>query len=74
MLRKSLLLSSCILLTDLLVGQDWVKKMQDPSVNFYDVQKSFNKYWSKEEKKEKFKSFFTFRNKTEEENEGYVMY
>ena len=55
-------------------SQDWVKKMQDPSVNFYDVQKSFNKFWEKEEKKEKFKSFFTFRNKTEEENEGYVMY
>lgn len=55
-------------------SQDWVKKMQDPDVNFYDVQLSFNKYWEREEKKEKFKSFFTFRNKTEKENEGYVMY
>ena len=74
MLRKLLFLSLCYFFTDIAVAQDWVKKMQDPSVNFYDVQKSFNKYWSKEEKKEKFKSFFTFRNKTEEENEGYVMY
>jgi PKD repeat protein len=55
-------------------SQDWVKKMQDPTVNFYDVQRSFNQYWEREEKKEKFRSFFTFRAKTEKENEGYVMY
>lgn len=55
-------------------SQDWVKKMQDPEVNFYEVQKSFNKFWEREEKKEKFKSFFSFRNNTEKENEGYVMY
>lgn len=55
-------------------AQDWVTKMQDPNVNFYDVQESFNKFWEREEKKEKFKSFFTFRKSTEKENEGYVMY
>ena len=55
-------------------AQDWVKKMQDPTVNFYDVQKSFNAYWKKEERKEKFKNFFTKKKKTEEENEGYMMY
>ena len=33
------------LLSGSLNAQDWVKKMQDPSVNFYDVQQSFNKYW-----------------------------
>jgi PKD repeat protein len=75
MLRKLL---SIILITVVLpsnsYAQDWVKKMQDPTVNFYDVQQSFNDYWKKEEQKEKFKSFFTFRNKTEKENEGYVMY
>jgi PKD repeat protein len=32
-------------------AQDWVQKMQDPTVNFYDVQKSFNTYWQKNEKK-----------------------
>ncbi len=75
MLRKLfslLLVSSFISIPSF--SQDWVKKLQDPTVNFYDVQKSFNKFWEREEKKEKFKSFFTFRNKTEKENEGYVMY
>ncbi|HXC04973.1 MAG TPA: PKD domain-containing protein, partial [Bacteroidia bacterium] len=31
-------------------AQDWVQLMQDPTVNFYDVQKAFNKYWAKEER------------------------
>lgn len=75
MLRKSItLFAFAFCLPSISFSQDWVKKLQDPSVNFYDVQKSFNDYWKKEEKKEKFKSFFTFRNKTEKENEGYVMY
>ncbi|NVN95836.1 MAG: T9SS type A sorting domain-containing protein [Bacteroidetes bacterium] len=30
-------------------AQDWVEKMQDPKVNFYDVQKSFNEYWKNKE-------------------------
>ncbi|MFL5762761.1 MAG: VPS10 domain-containing protein [Bacteroidia bacterium] len=74
MLRK---ISPLIILAFLPVrfySQDWVKKLQDPNVNFYDVKHSFNQYWEREEKKEKFKSFFTFRAKTEKENEGYVMY
>ena len=25
-------------------AQDWVKMMQDPKANFYDVQKTFNQY------------------------------
>ena len=75
MLRKSIaLLSFSFCFSLVSISQDWVNKLQDPTVNFYDVQKSFNDYWKKEEKKEKFKSFFTFRNKTEKENEGYVMY
>ena len=75
MLRKLFpILIAFLLPSHFSFSQDWVKKMQDPNVNFYDVQKSFNKYWEKEEKKEKFKSFFTFRKNTEKENEGYVMY
>ena len=41
-------------------SQSWVDKMQDPSVNFYEVQKAFNKYYKnteqefrKEEKRER---------------------
>jgi len=30
-------------------AQDWVEKMQNPKVNFYDVQKSFNEYWKNKE-------------------------
>nr|MBA3972028.1 glycosyl hydrolase [Bacteroidota bacterium] len=75
MLRKLLpLLFITAVSTQNISAQDWVKKMQDPTVNFYDVQTSFNKFWAREEKKEKFKSFFTFRKSTEKENEGYVMY
>ncbi|MFY9309471.1 MAG: T9SS type A sorting domain-containing protein [Bacteroidia bacterium] len=62
------------LLSGSLNAQDWVKKMQDPSVNFYDVQQSFNKYWSKKEKKEKLKKLFRFKQEIEEENEGYIFY
>ncbi len=32
-------------------AQDWVQMMQDPSVNFYDVQKAFNAYWEKNERR-----------------------
>jgi PKD repeat protein len=28
------------------VSQSWVEKMQDPSVNLYDVQQAFEQYWS----------------------------
>lgn len=55
-------------------AQDWVKKMNDPAANFYDIQKSFNKYWKKEERKEKFKKFFMLEKATEEENEGFILY
>lgn len=27
------------------ISQDWVRKMQDPNVNFYEVQDEFNTYW-----------------------------
>jgi len=54
-------------------SQDWIAKMNDPSVNFYEVKKEFYKYWEKAERKAKFKSFFTGQ-KTEVENESYVHY
>lgn len=76
MFRKIFLL---LLLTFLLcekkaVSQEWVNKMNDPSVNFYDVQKSFDNYWKQENRKEKFKDFFHFGQKTEEKNEGFTIY
>jgi PKD repeat protein/photosystem II stability/assembly factor-like uncharacterized protein len=74
MLRKTLLLFVLLFASDLILAQDWVKKMSDPSVNFYDVQSSFDTYWKKEERKEKFKNFFRLNKETEEENEGLILY
>lgn len=74
MLRNLLLCLVCITITNNSVAQDWVKKMNDPSVNFYDVQTAFNKYWKKEERKLRFKNFFRSGNTTEEENEGLILY
>ncbi|MDO9188010.1 MAG: T9SS type A sorting domain-containing protein [Bacteroidia bacterium] len=76
MIRKLFLL---LILTALLnekkaVAQDWVNKMKDPSVNFYDVQQSFNKYWKQEKIKEKIKNLFVFGKKTEGKNGGFTMY
>src|SRR5690349_11473674 len=31
-------------------GQKWVKMMQDPQANFYDIQKEFNREWNSKEK------------------------
>jgi PKD repeat protein len=51
---KKLILFSLPLILVILVktgySQTWVEKMQDPSVNFYDVQKSFNEYYKDSEK------------------------
>jgi len=55
-------------------AQDWVKKKNAPNANFFDVQKSFNKYWKKKEKIEKFKRFFTPNATSEEESEGLMLY
>src|SRR3974377_894983 len=47
---KNTLLIIAILFTSSLFAQDWVNMMQDPNVNFYDVQKAFNKYYLKAER------------------------
>lgn len=49
LLHKALLLIAA-LFTSSVFAQDWVSKMQDPTVNFYDVQKSFNQYYSTAER------------------------
>ncbi|HXC04634.1 MAG TPA: hypothetical protein VNZ86_07760, partial [Bacteroidia bacterium] len=50
-------------------AQDWVQMMQDPTVNFYDVQKAFNKYWAKEERQTKLRRLVGGEeSKTAEEN------
>ena len=56
------------------VAQEWVNKLKDPAINFYDVQESFNNYWKQENRKEKFKNFFRFGQKTEEKNESFSIY
>src|ERR1043165_795843 len=52
-MNKKLLLAVSVLFTFLCqhaFSQSWVELMQDPNVNFYDVQKSFNQYYRKIEK------------------------
>jgi len=48
---RSITLLITILFTSGLFAQDWVNKMQDPNVNFYEVQKAFYKYYNKAEQK-----------------------
>lgn len=56
-------------------AQEWVTKMNDPSVNFYDVQKSFNKYYEEYERKNNSWLKRLFRRKEEEtETPGFEVY
>ncbi len=83
-MKKNILFICLILLSiyspSTIYGQDWVSQMKDPSVNFYDVQKSFNKYNEKKERDlEKFnRQIFKKTGKvpSEEETEvpGYSQY
>ncbi len=53
---KKVLLRFCVFVAALLISgstnaQDWVSKMQDPSVNFFEVQKDFNDLYLQKERK-----------------------
>ncbi len=53
-MKKIILFSSFVALTisvNTALSQTWVEKMQDPNVNFYDVQKTFNDYYKDSEQK-----------------------
>jgi hypothetical protein len=53
MLKKLLLTSLIILCISSpfsVNAQDWVSKMNDPNVNFYEVQNAFNKYFAKKDR------------------------
>ncbi|MBI3501923.1 MAG: T9SS type A sorting domain-containing protein [Bacteroidetes bacterium] len=69
---QQFILLAAVLFTSSLFAQDWVKMMQDPTVNFFDVQKAFNQYYTKaekkieREKKENYKMQATNRNEEEE--------
>lgn len=56
------------------VAQQWINKINDPSVNFYDIQRSFNTYWKQKERKEKLKKIIHFGQQLEKENSGYILY
>ena len=52
-MKKRILFSLSVILVMLVktgFSQTWVEKMQDPSINFYDVQTSFNEYYRDSEK------------------------
>ncbi|MBC8266378.1 MAG: PKD domain-containing protein [Flavobacteriales bacterium] len=42
-MKKLLLILLCLPMFGF--GQNWVDKMQDPTINFYDIQKDFEEYW-----------------------------
>jgi hypothetical protein len=42
---KFFIIISLLLSASVTLSQDWVRLMQDPTVNFYDVQRAFNSYW-----------------------------
>jgi len=53
-MKKLILFSFIVALTSAVkttYSQTWVEKMQDPNVNFYDVQKTFNDYYKDTEPK-----------------------
>ncbi|MGB0523898.1 MAG: VPS10 domain-containing protein [Flammeovirgaceae bacterium] len=50
-MKRLILLTLTLFIFPESYGQDWVKKMQDPNVNFYEVQKSFNDYYLYREKR-----------------------
>jgi PKD repeat protein len=65
-MKKHLLtLSICLVLlfAKTAISQSWVEKMQDPTVNFYEVQKDFNKKYRKQEKEMSRERFEAFRTK-----------
>lgn len=43
---------ACLFVSPAAFSQEWVKMMQNPEANFYDIQAEFNSYWSQPEKKE----------------------
>ncbi len=46
---KNILIVILFLSSSHLFAQDWVEKMQNPDVNFYEVQKAFNTFWEGKE-------------------------
>lgn len=71
-----------LIISHSLIAQDWVSMMQNPKVNFFEVQKAFNKYYEKakaEKEKESKGSKDSDERMSEEENEemqvpGYAIY
>lgn len=55
-------------------SQTWMEMMQNPSVNFYDVQKEFNKSLKKYEKQLKKEKSFTSADRLEKEMPGFMQY
>lgn len=74
MLRTLFLVLLFSFIAPSLPAQSWLKKMNDPSVNFYAVQADFQSYWKRQERQEKWRHFFSSENKSEEENESVVVY
>ncbi len=65
-----------LLISPNVYSQEWVKQMNDPEVNFYKVQESFNKYYKEHLKKEDsfFKKLFRWTREAEQETPGLEVF
>ncbi len=70
------LIALLLLISPVAYSQEWIKLMNDPDVNFYDVQKSFNVDYKKEQKKENsvLRKIFRWSKDEEKETPGLGVY
>jgi hypothetical protein len=73
---KTILLPLLICISQLVSAQDWVRMMNDPAVNFYDVQDAFNRQEKKFERspKQVLNRIFRWSKEEEQETPGYEVY
>jgi PKD repeat protein len=60
-MKKALLLILFSFTFGVVFSQDWAAQMEDPTVNFYEVQKNFNAYWSTRNSNEPGNGYKAFR-------------
>lgn len=69
-----IILAVCLLLSLGLFGQDWRVMMNDPKYNVHDVQKSFYKWWAKEQKHKARQKHKIEGDDEEEANGAYTLF
>ena len=60
-MKKQLLAILLLLFCKNIIAQNWVEMMQQPGVNFYDIQNNFNQYWKDKDITEKGRGYKQFK-------------